>query len=125
MLKRFPKKKVETRYFLKIYRNVIEVRRSLMLRISRKDLLICSGTTRDRTALFIQYRNSFGKQNNITAKYQQRSDDTERLLLGQKPSLLADDSIAIEMTSLPPRWFLSCCFGFNNFGKVGYCLRCG
>lgn len=76
--------------------------------------------TRDRTNLFIQYRNSFGKSSSFAtatsfkssssaqrSKYTQIATNEEDDLLLNKNNTIRkkdDDPIVVDMSSLPPKW---------------------
>jgi hypothetical protein len=63
--------------------------------------------TRDRTALFVQYRNSFGRSHSKTAHAGLMSLETDRVGLlgdGSVSSSALPSQHAIEMSRLPPRW---------------------
>jgi hypothetical protein len=70
-------------------------------------------TTRDRTTLFIQYRNSFGRGTGIRSAGGLLSNDSaiknsSGFVETDRVGLLADrpggNVTAIEMSQLPPRW---------------------
>jgi hypothetical protein len=63
--------------------------------------------TRDRTQLFLQYRQSYGGQGTTKSALMGNISNSSRDPFSDEATLLSKkdkQDVAIEMTTLPPRW---------------------